>query len=207
MSFGLPPSTEVSRQLPKKAIIERFALSGKERAKFDSTIHRIKILNEVSPRTVNIPEGKDVKSIFVLKVELQDEDYDEKVISLLFRLIEQNMVLVLESGARYRPIVFREVLIQGDWTQDLDLHLNGLDMDDVWEDLIKQVGNIVVVEGNDLDSQIAIDEECRKLDSQIEKLRKKMSSEKQPRRKRELYSQLKELESKRASIRIGDDVS
>ena len=117
------------------------------------------------------------------------------------------MVLVLESGARYRPIVFREVLIQGDWTQDLDLHLNGLDMDDVWEDLIKQVGNIVVVEGNDLDSQIAIDEECRKLDSQIEKLRKKMSSEKQPRRKRELYSQLKELESKRASIRIGDDVS
>lgn len=140
-------------------------------------------------------------------MELQDEDYDEKVISLLFRLIEQNMVLVLESGARYRPIVFREVLIQGDWTQDLDLHLNGLDMDDVWEDLIKQVGNIVVVEGNDLDSQIAIDEECRKLDSQIEKLRKKMSSEKQPRRKRELYSQLKELESKRASIRIGDDVS
>ena len=207
MSFGLPPSTEVSRQLPKKSKIERFGLSGKERTKFDSTIHRITISNEVSPRTVNIPEGKDVRSIFVLKVELQDEDYDEKVISLLFRLIEQNMVLVLESGARYRPIVFREVLIQGDWTQDLDLHLNGLDMDDVWEDLIKQVGNIVVVEGNDLDSQIAIDEECRKLDSQIEKLRKKMSSEKQPRRKRELYSQLKELESKRASIRIGDDVS
>ena len=207
MSFGLPPSTEVSRQLPKKAIIERFGLSGKERTKFDSTIHRITISNEVSPRTVNIPEGKDVKSIFILKVELQDEDYDEKVISLLLRLIEQNMVLVLESGAGYRPLAFREVLIQGDWTQDLDLHLNGLDMDDVWEDLIKQVGNIVVEEGNDLDSQIAIDEECRKLDSQIEKLRKKMSSEKQPRRKRELYSQLKELESKRASIRIGDDVS
>ena len=207
MSFGLPPSTEVSRQLPKKAIIERFGFSGKERTRFDSTIHRITISNEISPRTVNIPEGKDVRSIFVLKVELQDEDYDEKVISLLFRLIEQNMVLVLGSGARYRPIVFREVLIQGDWTQNLDLHLNGLDMDDVWEDLIKQVGNIVVVEGNDLDSQIAIDEECRKLDSQIEKLRKKMSSEKQPRRKRELYSQLKELESKRASIRIGDDVS
>ena len=33
MSFGLPPSTEVSRQLPKKAIIERFGLSGKERTK------------------------------------------------------------------------------------------------------------------------------------------------------------------------------
>lgn len=207
MSFGLPASTEVSRQLPKKTIVERFGLSGKERIRFDSTIHRIIITNEISPRTVNIPEGKDVKSIFVLKVELQDEDYDEKVISLLFKLIEQNMVLVLESGIRCRPIVFREVLIQGEWTQELDLHLNGLDMDDVWEDLIKQIGNIVVVEGNDLDSQIAIVEECRKLDSQIEKLRKKMFSEKQPRRKRELYSELKELESKRASIRMGDDTS
>lgn len=207
MSFGLPASTEVSRQLPKKTIVERFGLSGKERIRFDSTIHRIIITNEISPRTVNIPEGKDVKSIFVLKVELQDEDYDEKVISLLFKLIEQNMVLVLESGIRCRPIVFREVLIQGEWTQELDLHLNGLDMDDVWEDLIEQIGNIVVVEGNDLDSQIAIVEECRKLDSQIEKLRKKMFSEKQPRRKRELYSELKELESKRASIRMGDDTS
>lgn len=67
MSFGLPQSTEVSRQLPKKAIIEKFGLVGKERTRFDSTIHRIIISNEISPRTVNILEGKDVKSIFVLK--------------------------------------------------------------------------------------------------------------------------------------------
>ena len=195
MSFGLLASTEVSRQLPKKAIIEKFGLTGKERTRFDSTIHRIIITNEISPRTVNIPEGKDVKSIFVLKVELQDEDYDEKVISLLFKLIEQNMVLVLESGIRRRPIVFREVLIQGEWTQDLDLHLNGLDMDDVWDDLIKQVGNIVVAEGNDLDSQIAIDEGCRERDLEIKRLEKKMASEKQPRRKRELYEQIKDLKN------------
>lgn len=195
MSFGLPQSTEISRQLPKKAIIEKFGLAGKERTRFDSTIHRIIISNEISPRTVNIPEGKDVKSIFVLKVELQDEDYDEKVISLLFRLIDQNMVLVLESGIRYRPIVFREVLIQGVWTQDLDLHLNGLDMDDIWENLIKQVGNIVVEEGNDLDSQIAVDEECRKRDLEIKRLENKMASEKQPRRKRELYEQIKQLKN------------
>ena len=193
MSFGLPPSTEVSRQLPKKVIFEKFGLSGKERIRFDSTIHRITISNEISPKTVNIPEGKDVKSVFVLKVELQDEDYDEKVISLLFKLIEQNVILVLESGIRYRPIVFREVLIQGEWTQDLDLHLNGLDMDGVWEDLIKQIGNIVVLDGNDLDSQIIINEECRKRDLEIKRLEKKMASEKQPRRKRELYEQIRKL--------------
>ena len=46
MSFGLPASTEVSRQLPKKAIIEKFGLTGKERTRFDSTIHRIIITNE-----------------------------------------------------------------------------------------------------------------------------------------------------------------
>lgn len=107
---------------------------------------------------------------------------------LLFRLLEQNTVLILKSGIRCRPIVFREVLIQREWTQDLNLHLNGLDVEDVWEDLIRQVGNIVVEEGNDLDSQIAIDKKYRKLDSQIEKLREKMSSGKQPRRKRKLYS-------------------
>lgn len=196
MSFGLPQSTDVSRQLPKKAIIEKFGLTGKERTRFDSTIHRIIISNEISPRTVNIHEGKDVKSIFILKVELQDEDYDQKVVSLLFRLIEQNMILVLEYGIKCRPIVFREVLIQGEWTQDLELHLNGLDMDDVWEDLIKQVGNIIVEEGNDLNSQIALDEECRKRDLEIKRLEKKMASEKQPRRKRELYDQIKQLKNR-----------
>ena len=197
MSFGLPPSTEVNRQLPKKAIIEKFGLSGKERSRFDSTIHRIIITDEISSRTVNIPLGDDVKSIFFLKVELQSDDYDEKVIAMLFKLIEQNMVIILQSGIRYRPIVFRDVLIQGEWTDDPDLKLSGLDLDEVWENIIKDVGGIVIEDGNDLDSQIAIDEECRKLDAEIERIREKMYSEKQPRRKRELYVQLKELEEKR----------
>lgn len=198
MSFGLPPSTEVNRQLPKKAIIEKFGLSGKERSSFDSTIHRIIITDEISPRTVNIPQGDDVKSIFILKVELQNDDYDEKVIVMLFKLIEQNMVVILQSGIRYRPIVFRDVLIQGEWTDDPDLKLSGLDLDEAWENIIKDVGEIVIGDGNDLDSQIAVNEECRRLDVEIERVRKKMFSEKQPRRKRELYDQLKELESKRS---------
>lgn len=93
------------------------------------------------------------------------------------------------------PIVFKEALIHGEWTQDLNIHLNGLDMDDVWEDLIKQVGNIVVEEENDLDSQIAIDEECRKRDLEIKRLEKKIVSERQSREKRETYDLIKKMKA------------
>lgn len=194
MSFGLPPSTEVNKSLTKKAIIEKFGLSGKERIRFDSTIHKAVISNEISPRTVNIPEGKEIKSIFVLRVELKEQKYDEKAILLLFKLIDQNLILVLEYGIMCRPVVFRNnILIQGDWTSDLRLNLNGLNMDDVWVDLIKQVGNIVLEGDNDLDSQISHDAECREITLGIEKLKKNIASEKQPRRKLELYKQIQRL--------------
>lgn len=199
MSYGLPLSTDVIQAISKKAVIEKFSLSGKERSRFDSAVHRITICNEISPRTVNLPSGEDVRSIFVLRVEVHDEDFDRGSVSLLYKLIPQKMVLIAECGPRCRPLVFMDMLIVGEWTltDELRLRLDGMDLDEVWENLVIGIGGIRIEGGNTLCQQISIDESRRRNVAEIERLERAMASEKQPRRKRELYERIKVLRGRR----------
>lgn len=191
MSFGLPPSTEIGSIIPKKAIIEKFSLSGQERTRFDSSIHRIVISNEISPRTVNIVPG-DVRSIFVLKAELRNEDLDRRVLSMLFGLIDQRMVIVLQCGIRCKPAVFNDDLIEGEWMlqSDLSLTLEGLDLDDVWRNIVIRIGHIEMEEGIGLSEQIRRNKDRKAKEARIDQLTKRMENEKQPKKKRELFEEI-----------------
>lgn len=194
MIFGLPSSTEVNRQLPKKAVIEKFDLKGRDRTAFDSLIHRIVITNEVSPRTVNVSEG-EIKGIFILNVELHEESYDPNVISMLFKAIDQRMVMVLTCGPRCRPVVFHGRMVEGSWrlTDEMTFELEGIGMDDVWRNMVLGVGGFTLEDGNDLDSQIRIEGERDARRKEIDRLEKRMMSTKQDREKREIYARIRTL--------------
>lgn len=194
MMFGLPPSTEVNKVIPKKEIIGKANLAGNKRAVFDSTIHRIVIVNEISPRTVNLPAGS-IERIFVLKVELRNEDCDDRILQVLFKSIEQKIIVVLQSGIRIRPVVQYGALVKGDWAleSELSLKLEGLDIGEAWEKLVIQVGHIRIEDGNDLSMQIAEDEIRSSLQNEIKRLEKSIGSECQPRKKREIYRRIQEL--------------
>lgn len=114
---------------------------------------------------------------------------------MLFNLIDQRMVIVLQCGIRCKPTVFNDILIEGEWMlqSDFSLTLEGLDLDDAWKNLVIQVGHIELEEGNSLSDQISKNEKRRAIESQIAQLRKKMMSEKQPKKKRELFEQIKSI--------------
>lgn len=59
--LGLPKTTEMSKQLPKKAIYTKFQMNTAAKEKIDADISRITIVNEIAPNKVNIPSGEDVK--------------------------------------------------------------------------------------------------------------------------------------------------
>ena len=194
MSFGLPHSTEINSIISKKTIIDKFSLSGQERTRFDSSIHKIVISNEISPRTVNISSG-NIKSIFILRAELREENCDPRVLSMLFNLINQRMIIVLQCGIRCKPVVFNDILIEGNWMlqSDLSLKLEGLDLDDIWKNLVIQIGNIKIEDGLCLSDQIRKNEEYKVAEVRIVELQKKMAAEKQPRKKKELFEQINKL--------------
>lgn len=198
--YGLPPSTEAKKQLPKKAIYAKFDLKPAQRESFDADVSTLYIVGVVSPRTVPaIAEGEEVKEFYVVFVQLKRKEYDPKNIALLTKLIPQRMVLALHHGDEVQFAIHHTKLITSAWQlltpNSSLLTIEGLSLDTVWENIVKNIGQIDVEEGNTLTEQIATDDKRAKLLSQIATLERKMASEKQPRRKREYFEQIKKLKA------------
>ena len=194
--YGLPHTTEVRKQLPKKAIYAKFELKPAQREGFDSDVSRIDIVAVVSSTTVPaVAPGENIKEFYVLTVLLKRKDYDERNIAMLSKLIPQNILFALQYEEETQLAVYHTKLIKSGWKQTgaVQIPLSGLNLDTVWENIIKDVGEIQVQEGKTLTEQIHDDEQLAKLRKQIEELEKKCRAEKQPRRRLELYEKLTKL--------------
>lgn len=196
--FGLPKSTEMSKQLPKKAIYAKFQMNTAAKEKIDADISKITIVNEITPDKVNILAGEEVKSFFVLLVSLKKKDYDEKNIATLSKLIPQNILFILECGGESKLAIYHTKVMQTEWkpSDEQQIELKGLNLDTVWENIVIAVGGISLEEGNTLDEQIEINERMQKLEKEIAKLEKQARAEKQPKKKFELVQQIKQLKNK-----------
>ena len=199
--YGLPQSTEIKKQLPKKAIYAKFNMPASQREHFDADISRIDIEVGVSKATVPaLAEGEEVKEFYVLGIHLKRKEYDSKNILMLTKLLPHKMVFALHYEDEIQFAIYHTKLITSAWqliTYNSELiTLQGLNLDVVWENIVKSIGHIEVEEGNTLTEQIKANEEQAKLLAQINTLERKMASEKQPRRKREYFEQIKNLRKK-----------
>lgn len=193
--LGLPKSTEMNKQLPKKAIYAKFQMNTASKDKVDADISRIVIVNEISPSRINIPAGEEVSSFFVLLVALKKKDFDEKTIAALSKLIPQNILFVLEFEGQSKLAVYRTKLMQTDWkpTESCTIELRGLTLDKVWENIIRSLELGVWNEELSLDENLALHERQAKLEKEIAKLEKQARAEKQPKKKFELVQRIGKL--------------
>lgn len=193
--LGLPKATELNKQLPKKAIYAKFKMNTAEKEKIDKDISRITIVNEVSPSKISISAGDDVKSFFVMSVLLKHKEYSEKTITALSNLIPQNLIMVLQYESEAKLAVYRSKLLQTEWKplNELNIHLEGLNFDKVWENIIVQIGGLHLENGNSLDMQIQKDTQKEKIKKEIERLEKQARAEKQPKKKLELVQKINKL--------------
>ena len=194
--YGLPLSTERKQQLPKKAIYAKFDLKPAQRDSFDADIARIDIIAVVSPVTVPaLCDGDTVKEFYVLAVQIKHKEYNTKNIMLLTKLIKQKMVFALQYENQVQFAIFHTKLFTTAWqpTEGARLPFEGLNLDSVWENIVKEIGQIDIENDKTLTEQIATDDRHAKLLAQIETLERKMVNEKQPRRKREYFEQIKKI--------------
>ena len=194
--LGLPKSTEISQQLPKKAIFQKFELKPVQRDHFDADISRLTLVNAISQNKLPaLQKGETIETIYVVDVALKRPNYDPKNIQMLSKLIPQKMLFALHYEDDIQLAIYHTKLICGSWVpaDAYELELVGTTTDLVWENLVKAIGGIEVEEGNSLVEQIAIDEGREKLLKQIEALDVKSRAEKQPRRKLEMFEQLQKL--------------
>lgn len=198
--LGLPKATETNRPLPKTLVYKQFGLTALQRDRFDTDISRIAIVNVVSPDVVPaLAAGESVKSFYVLAASLKRKDYDAKNIAMLAKLIPQHLLFALQYENEMQLSIFQEKLFVSPWHNTANLpvlSLNGLNLDRVWENIVTTVGSFFIQGENTLKEQIQQNEAQAKLYKQIELLEKRCRQEKQPRRKAELFEELKRLKTK-----------
>lgn len=196
--YGLPNTTEIRKHLPKKAIYAKFELKPAQRDGFDADVSRIDIVAVVSSTTIPaVAAGEAIKEFYVLTVQLKRKDYEEKNIAMLSKLIPQNILFALQYEEQTQLAIYHTKLIRSDWkpSDETTINLTGLNLDTVWENIIKAIGEIQVQEGKTLTEQVQDDEQRSKTLKLIAELEKKMAKETQPRKKRELFEQIKKLKS------------
>ena len=195
--LGLPKATEMSKQLPKKAIYTRFQMNAAAKDKIDADISRITIVNEIAPNKVNIPAVEVVKNFFLLLVSLKKKDYDERNIATLSKLIPQNILFILEYDGESRLAIYHTKVMQTEWksSNEQRIELRGLNLDTAWENIVIAVSGVSLEQGNTLDEQIVIDEKRQKMEKEINKLEKQARTEKQPKKKFELVQKIRELKN------------
>lgn len=199
--LGLPKSTECQQIIPKKVIYAKNELNTAAKARLDADIKRVTVVNMVAPTNVAVTAGETVKSFCVALVSLKQEKYDEKNIVLLTKLVKQNMLMILEYGGKAKLAAFHTKLLQTDWSElnSFSIRLDGLDLDAIWENILIQIGNVEIAEGNSLAEQIKQDEEKLRIRKQIEQLEAGARKESNPRKKFELVQKAKKLKE-----RLGD---
>ena len=196
--LGLPKSTEMSKQLPKKAVYAKFHLNTAAKEKIDADISKITIVNEVTPDKIHVPAGEQVSGIFVLHVMLKRGEFDVKTIETLSKLIPQNILFVLEYERKSKLAIYHINLLQTDWqpTDQCHVELRGLSFDKIWENLICDIGGLSLKAGNTLDEQILAEAQKQNLVKEIARLEKQARTERQPKKKFEMVQSVKKLTKK-----------
>lgn len=196
--FALSNTTEIKKTISKKLIYEKFKnkLTPNQKSKFDKEISKITLINEISERSIQIPKTDAVASIFVIKVELKTKDYSEKNIVLISKLIEQKFLIALKYEDQYQLCINETKLFKNQWSaeKDINLEIAGTNLEEVWENLVSQVGNIDIQDGNTLQEQIEINNEKQKLEKLIQSTEKKAQRESQSKKKLQYYQQIREYE-------------
>lgn len=211
--FGLPKTTEFNKKIPKQKFYEKLDVTPVLKRIFIDNIKVIYWVNKLAASTTNLAIGKTVTEIEFFEISLTNEPLDISALQLMDRQIPYHIIFILEYKGRYQVwTAYKEAVTSGnkafnvcsyfhsDWCEPSNLifKLEGLDLDTVYENLVRSIAGDVLQKPEEKDETLKESVERQNLrqnlQKQIEKLRKKIFKEKQINKQFELSNQLKKLQ-------------
>lgn len=207
----LPKSTEFNKRIPKQKFYENITVTPVLKRIFVDQIKVIYWRNKVAASTVNLAPGNIVTEVEVFEVKVASSSLDEAVLRQIDREIPYHIIFLLEYEGKYQAWTSYKEVSSGnnafkvgtyyhtEWLpeEELPIHIDGLDLDTVYENFVRQIAGKALSSGEDssesLKESVERDEKRRTLQNQIEKLQTKINREKQFNRKVELNTELKKL--------------
>ena len=209
--LGLPRSTEFNRRIPKQKFYENLSVTPAIRKAFTEQIKIIYWRNKLAATTLPLATGGQVTEIEVFEVRLNSPDLDEGVLRLIDREIPYHILFLLEQDGKYQAAMgYKEAAGSGktafkvdryyrtEWMDEaeLPLHLEGLTLDAIYENFIRQIAgnNLRAGEDTTLKERIEQQKQREQLEKQLAALESRIRKEKQPKKKFELVSELKKIQ-------------
>ena len=216
--IGLPKSTEFNKRIPKQKFYDNLSVTPALKKAFTEQIKAIYWRNKIAPTTVNLAVSDSVTEIEVFEIQLNMPESDESVLRQIDREIPYHILFLLEYSGQYRAVIgYKEASTSGktafkvdryystDWMDEgsLTVHLEGLFMDAVYENFVRQIAGDVLVEenGTTLKENIEQQKQREQIETQIAALEAKIRKEKQPKKKFELVQQMQVLQ-KQGAIKL-----
>lgn len=210
--LGFPVSTEFNKRIPKQKFYENLDISPTLRRVFVDQIRLVYWRNKLAASTLNIAAGEVVSEVEVFEVRLNEPKLDEAVLKQIDKEIPYHILFILSCDGKAQAwIGYKEAAASGsnafkvnryyhtDWMpeDELQLRIDGLNMDTVYESLVRQIaGDKLLSEtGESLKESVERDEKKKQLEKQIAALEGKMRSEKQLNRQMEINAELKRIKS------------
>ncbi len=210
--LGLPKTTEFNKRVPKQKLYENLSVTPAIKKAFTEQIKIIYWRNKLAATTLNLAPSEQVTEIEVFEVKLTSPNLDENILRLIDREIPYHILFLLEYDGRYQAAVgYKEAAGSGkaafkvdcyyrtEWLLEdaLPLHLEGLTIDAVYENFIRQIAgdSLNGGEGTTLKESVEQQKQRKQLEKRIAALEAKMKKEKQLNRKMELKAEIKKFEA------------
>lgn len=213
--LGLPKVTEFNKRIPKQKFYENISVTLALRRVFVEQINTIYWKNKIAPTTLNLEAGTNVEEIEVFEIKLNNIPLDVSVLKQIDSEIPYHIIFILEhNGLCQAWTAYKEKTSNGSkafkvdkyyhtgWLpeDELELKLDGLNMDSIYESYVRQIaGDALVNKANEtetLKESVERDKQIQFLNKQIETLQLKIRREKQFNRQIELNAELKRIKKR-----------
>lgn len=207
--LGLPMTTEFNKRIPKQKFYENIAVTPAMKKAFVEQIRIIYWRNKIATTTLNLAAGEQVTEIEVFEVRLSAPELDESVLRQIDQEIPYHILFLLEYEGKYRAVIGYKEAAAGktafkvdryystDWLDedDMPVHLEGLTLDAVYENFVRQIAGEALAEenGTTLKESVEQQKQREQIEKQIATLEAKIRKEKQPKKKFEFVQKLNEL--------------
>ena len=208
--INLPKSTEFNKRIPKQKFYEKLNVTPALKRSFIDQIKTVIWRNKIAESTINIAPGKTVTEIEIFEIQLNSSELDTDVLKLIDKEIPYHIVFILSFDGKYQAwTAYKEEAASGnsafkvdtyyhtEWVaeEELPLKADGLDIDRVYENFVRQIAGDALKNVNDESLKESVEREKRReqLKKQIAVLEAKMRKEKQFNKQVEMNGQLKRL--------------
>ena len=208
--LGFPVSTEFNKRIPKQKFYDNLDVSPTLRRVFVDQIRLVYWRNKLAASTLNIAAGEVVSEVEVFEVRLNAPKLDEAVLKQIDKEIPYHILFILTCDGKAQAWTgYKEAAASGsnafkvnryyhtDWMpeDELQLRIDGLNIDTVYESLVRQIAGdkLQADSGESLKESVARDEKKKQLKKQITALESKMRKEKQLNRRMEINADLKKM--------------